>query len=169
MEFTDAQGGTWEVAINGGSVRRAAELLQVDLGRPLEGPVGEPPFITRFDTDIVFKVNVLYAVCLPQIRERKLTDEQWAELLEGDALYQASEAFWGTMANFFQSLQQPHIVKAIERQRETIRKVYEATETALGSEAFTKKIDTDLKELGESFVSTLQSPASTPSPEPSGK
>ncbi len=169
MQFTDAKGDSWQVAINGGSVRRAAELLQVDLGRPLESPVGEPPFITRFDTDIVFKVNVLYAVCLPQIRERKLTDEQFAELLEGDALYQASEAFWGAMANFFQSLQQPHVVTAIKKQQEMIRKVYEVTEAAIDSEAMSQKIDTDLTELGRSFVSTLQSPSPTLSPEPSGK
>ncbi len=165
MQFTDATGEVWPVEVNGGTIKRAASLLQVDLGRPLEGPEGELPFITRFDTDIVFKVDMLYVVCLPQIQERGLSDEQFAERLEGDALYAASEAFWGSLANFYRGLKQMHVVTAIEKQRDVIRNVYEKTEAAFRNETLSQAIDTKLTELGNSFATMLQSPASTPSQE----
>lgn len=164
-QFKDSKGDTWSVTVNGGTIKRARDLLKIDLGAPLEG---DPPFLTRFDIDIALKVDVLFVVCLPEAKERQVSDVEFAGRLEGDALYEASKAFWETLADFFRKLHQPHVVRAIEKQAEVIKRAIKLADDALSGEEFQKRIDAELAELGEFFASSLQSPASTPSPEHSG-
>jgi len=175
-EFADVKGEKWEVRITAGTIKRVSDLMDgVDLGQPL---VGDPPFLTRFDTEIPFKANVLYAVLRPQCEARDITDEQFAELLEGEVLYEASVAFWEELADFFQSLQRTEVVKAIRRQMEIVRRGVEMMTEKIEGPAFdgaiTRKlkevsdqIDAELAELGDSAVSTPPSPDVIPSPEPS--
>ena len=87
-QFRDAKGDVWNVVINGGTIKRALDLLKVDIGDPL---AGNPPTLTRFDTDIAFKVDLLFVACLPEADSRGVADVEFAERLEGDALYAASE------------------------------------------------------------------------------
>lgn len=156
-QFKDAKGEAWTVVVNGGTIKRALELLKIDLGDPL---FGDPPFLTRFDTDIAFKVDVLYMVCLPEAQRRNVADTDFAERLEGDALYAASEAFLEALADFFQKLRRTHVVLAIEKQREIVARAIEMAEQTLASDQFSRRMDEELAELGESFVSSLQSPVS---------
>jgi len=112
-QFKESKGDTWTITVNGGTVKRALDLLKVDLGDPL---AGSPPLLTRFDMDIGFKVDLIYVACMPKADKRAVTDVQFAERLEGDALYAASEAFLEALADFFQRLRRTHILRAIERQ-----------------------------------------------------
>jgi len=163
-QFQDAKGDTWTIAVNGGTIKRALDLLKVDLGDPL---AGDPPLLTRFDMDIAFKVDLLYVACLPEAEKRGIGDAEFAERLGGDALYAASEALLEGLADFFQSLRRTHVVRAIEKQREVIRRAVEMADQTIASDQFNAKLDAELAELGESFASLLQSPASTQSREPS--
>jgi len=164
-QFKDSRGETWSVTINGASVKRAMDLLKVDLGDPL---AGDPPLLTRFDIDIAFKVDMLYVACLPEAEKRSIGDVEFAERLEGDALYAASEAFLEALSDFFQCLRRTHVVRAIQKQREVIVRAVEMADHAIDSDEFDAKIDAELVELGNSFASLLQSPASIPSRERSG-
>lgn len=164
-EFKDSKGERWQVTITGGTVKRCLDLLQVDIGEPLQG---DPPLLTRFDLDIAFKVDLIYVVCKPQADERSLSDVEFAERLEGDALFHASEAFTGAWELFFQQLHRPHSQAAVEKQRAHIKRVFEAGAELVRSEALDAKLDDDLAELGSSFASSLQSPDATRSPERSG-
>jgi hypothetical protein len=159
-QFKDTQGDTWLVTVNGGTIKRAHALLEIDLGDPLSG---NPPLLTRFDTDLAFKVDVLYVVCLPEADQRGISDEDFAARLEGDALYDASEAFLEALADFFQKLRRTHVVRAIQKQREVVARAVQMAEQTLGSEQFDQRIDAELAGLGESFANLLQSPASIPS------
>lgn len=162
-QFKDAKGETWTVTINGGTIKRALDLLKVDLGDPL---AGDPPLLTRFDTDIAFKVDLLLVACLPEADKRGIKDIEFAERLEGEALYAASEAFLEALSDFFQSLRRTHIVRAIEKQRELVRRAVETAAEVIASSEFDAKLDAELEELGRSFVNSLQSPESTRSREP---
>lgn len=162
-QFRDAKGDVWSVVVNGGTVKRALDLLKVDVGDPLSG---DPPLLTRFDTDIVFKVDLLYVVCLPETEKRGVTDVEFAERLEGDALYAASEAFLEGLADFFQKLRRTHVVRAIERQREIVARGVEMADRTIASAEFGRRIEQELVTLGESFASLLQSPASDPKSTP---
>lgn len=163
-QFKDAKGETWSVTVNGGTIKRALDVLKVDLGDPL---AGKPPLLTRFDTDIAFKVDLIYVACLPEAEKRGVKDVEFAERLEGDALYAASEAFLEALADFFQCLRRTHVVRAIGKQREVVERAVEMADQAIGGEEFNAKVDAELKELGDSFASLLQSPASSPNREPS--
>lgn len=164
-QFKDSKGETWSVSVNGGTIKRAMDLLKVDLGDPL---AGDPPLLTRFDLDIALKVDLLYVACLPEAQKRSVQDVEFAERLEGDALYAASEAFLEALADFFQKLRRTHVVRAIEKQREVIARAVELADETIGSDEFNAKIDAELAELGDSFASLLRSPASTQSRERSG-
>ena len=163
VQFRDAKGDVWNVVVNGGTVKRALDLLKVDIGDPLAGKL---PTLTRFDTDIAFKVDLLFVVCLPEADGRGVSDVEFAERLEGDALYAASEAFLEALADFFQKLRRTHVVRAIERQREIVVRGVEMADRTIASNEFGQRIDSELEALGESFASLLQSPASDPKSTP---
>ena len=119
-EFTDADGGKWELRITAGTIKRVFDLMDgLDIGQPT---VGNPPFLTRFDTDIMFKVDVLCAVLRPECEKRDVSDEAFAALLGGEVLYAASVAFWEELADFFQSLQRADVVEEIRLQAEIVRR-----------------------------------------------
>jgi len=163
-QFKDAKGDVWNIVVNGGTIKRALDLLKVDLGDPL---AGDPPLLTRFDMDIAFNPDLLFVACLPEADKRGITDVEFAERLEGDALYAASEAFLEALADFFQGLRRTHVVRAIQKQREVVARAVELADATIGSDEFNARIDAELAELGESFASWLQSPGSTQSREPS--
>ncbi len=163
-QFRDAKGDVWNVVVNGGTIKRALDLLKVDIGDPL---AGNPPTLTRFDMDIAFKVDLLFVVCLPEADSRGIADVEFAERLEGDALYAASEAFLEGLADFFQKLRRTHVVRAIERQRQIVVRGVEMADRTIASNEFEQRIESELAALGESFASLLQSPESAPKTTPS--
>lgn len=174
-EFTDATGNVWPLAITAGTVKRVQDLLAVDIGQPLAGPT---PWITRFDSDIVFKVDVICAVCRPVMAERGVSDEDFAAGLGGEALYAASMAFWEELTDFFRSLRRSEIVAAMSRQREIIERAMELTTAKISGTEMTeliaqemakteREIDDDLAARGEPAANSPPSPAAPPSPAPS--
>ena len=158
-QFKDAKGDAWTVVVNGGTIKRALDLLKVDLGDPLSG---KPPLLTRFDMDIAFKVDLLYVACLPEAEKRGVADLEFAERLEGDALYAASEAFLEALSDFFQKLRRTHVVTAIRREREIVARAVEMTDQAFAGKEFDEHMDKELAELGESCASLLLSRESDP-------
>jgi len=166
--FKDAQGDEWNVVVNGATIKRALDLLKLDLGRLTESFDGKPPLLTRLDLEVALLVDVLYCVCLPQADQRGIKDEEFAERLDGEALYRAHEALLEALADFFQKRRRTEVVRAIAIQRTTVARAVELAEQAISSEEFARLIDRELETLGESFASSLRSPGSTPNPEPSG-
>jgi len=151
-QFTDAKDDTWNLVINGGTIKRALDLLKVDLGDPL---AGDPPLLTRFDTQIALKVDLLYVACMPEAQKREISDIEFAERLEGEALYGASEAFLEALVDFFQNLRRTHVVRAIRKQQDLVRRAVQMADELIGGEEFEAKIDAQLEELGRSFASSL--------------
>ncbi len=154
--FKDSHGDEWDVDITGGTVRRARTLLSIDLGKPREG---DNPWLVRFEQDIEFKVNLLYVVCLPQIRQRELTDEQFAERLRGEHLREASLAFFASLTDFFRHLGQMEDAAAIDVMIASLPDVY-----GPAARAASRRI---VSTLGTRSVNWLQQQVATPSPEPS--
>jgi hypothetical protein len=163
-QFTDSKNETWEIRITAGTVKRCADLLRVDIGDPTRG---DPPLMTRIDTDICFMVDLLYVVCKPEADARNISDIQFAERLEGEALFAAHEAFFEDLADFFRSLRKGNFAEALARQRQLAQQSAAAGERALGSETTKQAIDRQCTELGESVAALLASAASPQSPAPS--
>ena len=154
--FKDSHGVEWDVDITGGTVRRARILLKIDIGKPRDG---DDPWLVRFEQDIEFKVNLLYVVCLPQIRQRELTDEQFAERLRGEHLREASLAFFASLTDFFRHLGQMEDAAAIETLIATLPDVYGA--------AASRAARNLVSILGTRSANWLQQQVATPNPEPS--
>ena len=65
-------------------------------------------------------------------------------------------------SDFFHNLRRTHVVRAIEKQRDLVRRAVEMADELIGGEEFAEKIDAQLEELGKSFASSLPSLESTP-------
>jgi hypothetical protein len=161
-QFTDSQNDKWDLRITAGTVRRCAELLGVDIGDPMRG---DPPMLTRFDTDIVFKVNTLWAVLKLEAEKKGFNEDQFAERLEGDALQAAHDAFYAELLDFFQSLHRADVVEAIRRQMQIVAKGVEIGARAVASERTTEAINQGLTALGDAAADLLASSVASLSPE----
>ena len=155
--FTDSLGEVWDVEINGGTIRRAEKYLGIDLGKPR---VGDDPWLPRFENaeNITFKVDLIYVICMPEIRRRGWSDEDFAGLLDKDALRDASVAIYGALTDFFLTLGMQENAIATQAQLAMLPEVYGAA--ARRSQSFLTRL------LGTSCASSQRSPAVSPSPEP---
>jgi len=171
MLFKDAKGDNWTVEFTVGTRHRVLKLLEpqygkVDLFEPLEG---EPPLLTRMDLDIALQVDIYYAVLKPQIDEKQLSDEDFANRLNGQALFDLSEVFRQVWADFFRSRRRLHEAAAIEKEAEEVVRLWEKGAAIIQSEAMQKQFDAGREEFGESVLSSLPSRESrTSSDTPSG-
>jgi len=173
-QFKDAGGQTWNVEVTGGTIKRLLDSpLKLDLGKPLDGT---PPLLTRFDSDIAFKVDVIYLVCQPQADERNVSDLQFADRLAGDVLADANNAFLEAWADFFHPLR-TDLVRVILKQREMVNRLFELTAAKVDGPELAaaideqigrleQEMDAEIAQLGSSSASSRQSPAATPSPAP---
>jgi len=179
--------------VTAGTVKRCKDALGIDLGDPLTpaqsferwviGQGFKPsklndeqrenllrlwvqsagPWLTRYDTDIIFKVDLLFVVCEPTAKEREITPEQFAERLGGDALHTASDALIEALLDFFRSLRRTEIVKAIETQAAIVRRQIEEFEKTLESPAMTKYVEGEFANAKKKVAATLGASAvSTP-------
>jgi hypothetical protein len=170
-QFKDAQGRTWDVEVNGGTIKRCLKNLGVDWGKPM----GEPgrkadddlPPLLRYCEDVAFMVDTLWLVCLPQANQRGVNDEAFGELLGGEALAEASAAFLDGLTDFFRQIGRTEIPAVIATQRRIVSESVAAVTSALEHEEVNALIDREVATLGRSCADLLRSPAeSRPSATP---
>ena len=154
--FDDNADRTWTVAVTINAVKRVKGLLDVDLTDLMDG---DPPLLTRLDTDIVLLCDVIFALVKPQADEQGVTDEAFAEALGGDAIIQAHDALLEELADFFRSLRRTDVTKALEKQIAMVRAAVQAAEARIES------VDVD-REVAEAFRSGDSSGSSPGSSEP---
>jgi hypothetical protein len=92
----DAKGGTWDIIINVSSMRRVRDLVGVNLMDVAGGEI-----LNNLSKDPVLFVDVLYAILKPQAEAKKITDEEFGESLNGDALDEASKELVEGLISFF--------------------------------------------------------------------
>ncbi len=118
-EFKDDEGRPWRVALTCASAARVKDLVTVDVTEEVEQADGTMRSETRqvpfdlIDTANVARTlevlrgkfsaigDVLYAMLLRQIEERKLTKDQFLEGLRGDSLDAAAKAVEAELVDFF--------------------------------------------------------------------
>ena len=104
--WTDSSGNSWSCTITVATVKRVQQLTGVNLLEAFEG------LLMTLADDPIQLANVLYVVCKPQADERKITDEQFGELLAGDVIESATSAFVQGLIDFFPN-QRRQILKQI--------------------------------------------------------
>jgi hypothetical protein len=133
--FKDSNGREWNIGATIGCMNRVKALAGVDLVAMTDG---DPPLLTRLSTDIMLLCNVIFAMVKPDADKAGITDEQFGAALGGEAITQAHDAFWSEMLDFFQSLRRPDVARAVEKQRELVKKAVALVE------AKTARIDVEL-------------------------
>lgn len=111
-EFRDDQGRPWQVALTIGSVLRVRDMVTIDVVDEATGERRPQPFDLADAGQITntFQVlrsqfakagEVLYALLVKQIEDRKLTREDFLDGLRGDSLEAATKALEAELVDFF--------------------------------------------------------------------
>lgn len=111
-EFRDDQGRPWQVALTIGSVLRVRDMVTIDVVDEATGERKPQPFDLADAGQITqtFQVlrsqfakcgEVLYALLVRQIEDRKLTREDFLDGLRGDSLEAATKALEAELVDFF--------------------------------------------------------------------
>lgn len=110
--FTDATGQTWSVVVTVDTLRRVRQLAGVDLMEAISGTL-----LDRLATDPVLLVDVIAAVCRPQMVTRSTTDESFAQAMVGDTLDAAAQALLQGLADFSPSPTRRVLMKLLDAGR----------------------------------------------------
>lgn len=163
--YTDATGESWSLVVTVDTVRRVRQLVSVDLMDVVKGAKpGDPPsLLNRLAEDPVLLVDVLYAICKPQVEMRKLDAEAFAARLAGDAIDTATMELLGAIADFFPSPTRKLLLQLIEAGRAYHNKAVDIT-----ADRVRLGIAEMMETLGASSPSAPASSAPTPDPSPSG-
>lgn len=154
--FTDKEGRSWQLSLTIGSAKRVRDLLGVNL---LEPETGEPPLITRIGTDEILLCDIIYCLCFHQAQSRGLTDEQFGELLCGDVILAAQEAFYSELLDFFQKRGRRDRAAAIRKQMEVIRLSVDRAQQEIEAFEIEEQVT---KAFGPLSTGSPASPASIP-------
>lgn len=111
--FIDNNSQSWCVQVTVDTVEQLRGELNLDLMQALGGDV-----IQRLGADPVLLVGAIYVTCESQIKERQLTERQFAGLIFGDVLEGAADAFFGAVTDFFPPRQRPILEKLLAKVRE---------------------------------------------------
>lgn len=157
--FNDSAGRTWTIAINVDAIKRVEGLIKgVNLANLTSG---DPPLLTRLETDVVLLCDAIFALVKPQADQLSVTDEEFGRAMGGDAIMAAHDAFWQELTDFFRQLRRTDTARAIEKQAALVKATVEAIEQRVES------LDTSAviqKALGSSAGSLPESQVSTPAP-----
>lgn len=122
---------TWEIAISIGTARRAEPLLGFNLLEPNKEPDGvSAPLLTHLRTNLIAFIDTLYVVCKKQADEAGVSDEQFAEELDGNSgsdFLIAREKFFKEYIDFFRRLGHEDIAAAMEVQLKAIESTLKET------------------------------------------
>ena len=114
IEFADSLGRQWVVRVSAGTVKACRELLSLDL---CDIP-SDFDLLQRLRSDDAILANVLYVCCRKQAEERGVSDEDFGELLAGEVIEAAEEAFWESLTFFFRGGRREQLSKALSIQKQ---------------------------------------------------
>jgi hypothetical protein len=156
--FPIGNGRQIELSMTIGAAMRVRNALQVDLTN-VHAPVtvgGQvvPLCVALQGMDVMLLVDVLYQVCLPGLTAHGVDAMGFAELMGGEALQLAKDAFFAEWEDFFHKLNRLEAVRTIQACQEAMRAmINKATRLAANAEA--------------EFIALMSSPNATASPGPS--
>ncbi|MCG3127387.1 MAG: hypothetical protein CHACPFDD_02247 [Phycisphaerae bacterium] len=157
--FNDNAGRTWTLAVNVDAIKRVEGLIEgVNLANLTHG---DPPLLTRLETDIVLLCDVIFALVKPQADQLGVSDEEFGKAMGGDAIIAAHDALWEELNGFFRQLRRTDTARAIEKQATLVK----ATVAAIEQQVETLDVDEVIaKALGSFVGNSRESPASIPDP-----
>lgn len=130
--WKDSQGRSWSMAVTISTVKRTRDLAGINLLDVFDGKL-----LSQLSQDPELLVNTIYAVCKPQADAAGVSDEQFGELLVGDAIEQAAEALVQGIIDFFPRDRRP----VLNRLWAKTKSVNEATLELMGTKIDSEQVD----------------------------
>jgi len=150
--FRDGSGRDWAVTITVATVKRVKSLLGLDLLKIEDNLIG------RVADDPVLLCDLLYAVCKPQADECGVADSAFGELLAGDVLDAATDAFLEELVGFFPRHRRRVLAAVLAKQKDLLGAV------AAKAMARVEELTLDQLTSGEKSTGSPASSAATPAP-----
>lgn len=101
--FKDTKGNDWNASITVGALRRVLAQTSIDLTRLLDDEKAEA--VQKLLANPITIADVVYAVIEPQAVAKSIDAAAFGELLEGEALAQATDALLDSLVVFFSARQ----------------------------------------------------------------
>ena len=102
--FTDKTGESWDLDLNIGAAMRLKSRLDIDIENAVTFDKSNNPedvsLLERIAEDSILLFNVIFILCVKQVQDRKLTQEQFAERFTGDTIEAATDALLDEIVNF---------------------------------------------------------------------
>lgn len=101
--FIDKNGETWDLELNIGTAMRLQSRLNINIENCINLDSNKPKEISlleRITEDSILLFNIIYVLCETQVRERGLTEEEFAERFSGDTIAAATDALLDEIENF---------------------------------------------------------------------
>lgn len=149
-QFKDSQGRPWSVSVTVASLQRIKSMAGVDL---TDLTTGEPPMGVRLTTEPLLVGEVLYAIVAASAETKNVTQDDFAEALDGTALAAAFDCLTEELVDFFQNAHRSEQSSALTAQLKVLK-------AAMG--LFTKRTESlDIEKMVESAFSksAIASPA----------
>lgn len=120
--FNDNKNQKWIVQINIATVKRVRQLIDFDLSKLIGVKNGniDCTNLNLLQDDIILCVNLIEAICFDEIKQRKLSSEDFANLLNGDVLDDAVTAIIEEFANFSSATSRMMILKCLKKTKEEV-------------------------------------------------
>jgi len=126
--FVDKNAVKWDAAITVGAAKRIKALTGFDVMAVAEK---ESQSLTLLHQDPLTLVDVLYAACKPQADDKGITDVQFGESFDGEAIEKAADALVEGIINFFPPRRRGPLRKAMDKMRQMEDLAMERIDTEL--------------------------------------
>jgi hypothetical protein len=155
QSFRDTSGQLWDVVVNTNALRR----IKSATGLSVATMAADGSLYSALAEDPVMLVDVLCAICKPQMETRNVSEEKFGELLVGDAIDSATTALLEGIIDFFPKARRALLSKALVKIRSLEATAMEMADKALDDPALEKKLKSI---LSSSATSSAGLPESTP-------
>lgn len=173
--FTDSAGRSWNLALNFTAAQRVKDVTGVNLLS------GTKAIEALLDDDGMRLVGVVMALCQPAMEERGLSDLDFGEGLDGDAIDAATTAFLEAFVNFTRPAKRPALRRLLAKVNEIEHLQTSKAESLIDGGALDTLVERELARMeqavrgaesgerrAESQAPTeISGPTSTGSPAPS--
>jgi len=139
MSFKDANGTQWDTSVTVGSIRRVKGVTGVDLANIFDEKV-----YGQLVSDPFMLIDVIVALIKPQLDERDVKEDAFAELCNGSTVELATESLMRSIAEFFPAPKRKPLLHIWERSQESQLKMGE-----LAIQKIDQVMDHQEKEMAE--------------------
>jgi len=151
QSFTDKTGAAWDIELTVGTARKIKSRLGIDIENAVTFDTKENPqdasALEKIAKDSILLFDIIFILCENQCRERKITDEQFADLFNGDTIVKATDALLEEIINFSRPARRKVLRKLNEISKEYSEKAGEKLEAILQTPDFRQQVESQIENV----------------------